>query len=70
MNVDQDLVVELFSGDKPFSQVAPALGYRSFTVDKDPQFKADLVVSVGQIIPTQIPPWPHFVWAAPASAGC
>jgi hypothetical protein len=60
-----DQTVELFCGSKPFSKVASALGYATFTVDRDASLNPDLVASVGQIQPGKIPAAPLIVWAAP-----
>jgi hypothetical protein len=38
--------VELFCGEKAFSQVAQSLGYSTFTLDKDPIFTPDITADI------------------------
>lgn len=62
----EEQTVELFSGEeKTFSLIASALGYKTFTVDKNPSFSPSLVADVGDLKAVQLPEKPLIVWAAP-----
>ena len=39
-------LIELFAGMKSISNVAEKLGYKTFTVDIDPQFECDYTVDI------------------------
>lgn len=54
--------VELFCGTKSFSRAAQALGYATFTIDKNPRHGADLVADVLKV--AGLPP-ADIVWASP-----
>lgn len=57
---------ELFSGrEQPFSKIAEALGYSTFTVDKNPEASPSLVSVIGQLQVRELPSSPLVVWAAP-----
>ena len=60
--------VELFCGSKPFSQIASALGFFTFTVDADPAHAADLVADIRSLSANQLPSNPLIIWAAPPDA--
>jgi hypothetical protein len=60
--------IELFSGHKPFSQLARALGYATFAVDRDPATEPDLVADIRTVAPSLLPAQPLVVWAAPPAA--
>lgn len=56
--------VELFAGTKSFSKVAKKKGYKTFTIDNDPELKPDLVKD---ILGTESS-WlgrPFILWASP-----
>ena len=65
MNIDLDQTVELFSGEKAFSLIAGSLGFRTFTVDKDPATSPNLVSDIRLVSPDQVPQGPHLIWATP-----
>jgi len=61
-----DQTVELYCGaERPFSQIAEALGYGTFTVDANPEYKPSLVSKVSEELAQHIPSSPLIVWAAP-----
>jgi hypothetical protein len=58
--------VELFSGpENPFSSVAAALGYGTFTFDPDPQSGAQLAGDARMVSADLLPQEPLIVWTAP-----
>jgi hypothetical protein len=58
--------VELFSGkDRPFSLIARALGYETFTFDSDAGSGANLIGDVRTAQPEALPHGPLVVWSAP-----
>lgn len=61
-----DQTVELYCGtEKPFSQVAEALGYATFTVDVNPENEPNLAGRISAALAKDIPASPLIVWAAP-----
>lgn len=61
-----DQTVELFSGpERPFSRVAAALGYQTFTFDPDPRSGAKLVGDARTVSADLLPQEPLIVWTAP-----
>jgi len=68
MNDATDYTVELFSGPKLFSSLAHALGYATFTVDRNDATEPDLVADVRTAASSLLPQRPLMVWAAPPGA--
>lgn len=63
-----DQTVELFCGqEKTFSQLASALGYKTFAVDRDPAVEPDLVADIQDLGPADLPVQPLLVWVRPPS---
>jgi site-specific DNA-cytosine methylase len=60
--------IEFFSGTKSFSKVAQALGYKTFTIDNDPETKPDLLINILdfkiEMLPAEFRK-PFIVWASP-----
>lgn len=67
MNMKQ--TVELFCGTKSFSKVATARGYKTFTVDNDSQFNANLTTDILKLKPSDLPQKPFILWASPPCTG-
>jgi len=61
-----DQTIEVYCGaEKPFSQIAEALGYGTFTLDLNPEYQPNLVGDVSEVLAKNIPPSPLIIWAAP-----
>jgi len=60
--------VELFSGNKVFSSLAQALGYKTFTVDCDDTTEPDLVADIRSLDFSELPKKPLVAWAAPPAS--
>jgi hypothetical protein len=56
--------VELFCGAKGFSLIAQALGYDTFTLDKNPNCSPSLVADILLVSAADLPSSPLVVWAA------
>jgi len=70
MTLQEEHTVELFSGpEKPFSNIASFLGYRTTTFDPNPDYQADVVAAAADADPTRFPSTPIMVWMAPPSEG-
>ena len=57
--------VELFCGEKAFSQIAQSLNYGTFTLDKNPAFAPDIAADILSVSASQFPSSPLIVWASP-----
>src|SRR5471032_505597 len=57
--------VELFCGTKSFSKVAVHRGHKTFTLDIEPAFAPDLLASIRDVRPAQLPHNPLILWASP-----
>lgn len=57
--------VELFCGEKAFSQIAQSLGYSTFTLDINPAFAPDIAADILSVSADQFPSNPLVVWACP-----
>jgi hypothetical protein len=58
--------VEIFCGqEKTFSSIAGALGFKTFTIDKDPTVSPNLLVDILGADASELPSSPLMVWAAP-----
>jgi hypothetical protein len=67
--MDGEQTIELFCGERmAFSQIARALGYATFTVDKDAAHTPDLVADVSALDASRLPQRPLILWAAPPSS--
>lgn len=55
--------IELFSGTKSFSKVATKLGYKTFTIDNNPELNPDLCISILELekLDNDI----DYLWASP-----
>lgn len=60
--------VELFSGPKIFSSLADALGYGTFTIDRNAETEPDLIADVNTVDASLLPAKPLIAWAAPPDA--
>jgi len=65
MNIDLEQTIELFSGEKPFSLIAQALGFKTFPVDRDAGTSPKLVGDIRDLEASRLPRGPHLIWAAP-----
>ncbi len=63
------ITIELFSGPKIFSSVAEALGYETFTVDREAATSPTLVADLTELQGDRLPQSPLVVWAAPPDGG-
>lgn len=68
MEKGNEQTVELFCGAKVFSNIAGALGFKTFTVDINPDVAPDLTADVRTVSPSGLPMRPLIVWAAPPDA--
>jgi hypothetical protein len=65
-----DQTVELYCGkQKTFSMMAGALGFKTFTVDRDPNCNPNLVSDLHSINTARLPVDPLIVWASPPDEG-
>jgi hypothetical protein len=58
----KDQTVELFCGTKSFSKVAQNLGYATYTIDNDPQHRADVTADIRNV---DTIPRAAVLWASP-----
>lgn len=57
--------IELFSGTRSFSKIAKKRGYKTFTVEIDKYFKADLHKNILEVSKKDLPKNPYVLWASP-----
>ena len=64
MNTEKQ-TLELFSGTESYSKYARKLGYQTFTIDNNPDFKPDLCINILDIRSSQLPDKIYMLWASP-----
>lgn len=58
-------ILELFSGTKSISKAFWSMGYDTYTVELNPEFKPDMVADILELEPSSLPGPFNFIWASP-----